>query len=166
MGLVERLKRRTPGSSPRTEAVGTTRSDNTRRPKSTTKTRRKHRTHGSTCKRNVILCHTQDAYTSQLSLLVLLNARSYATLRPVHHDDSERTIEFTKLHWVNARIDFSDFLLHISHLTYKETQHTALGYIEALEDSLVDALHLLHSHNISFPVSAENIWFLQGRHHE
>ncbi|KAI1271642.1 hypothetical protein F5Y07DRAFT_340610 [Xylaria sp. FL0933] len=34
---------------------------------------------------------------------------------------------------------------------------TQLSYLEALEKSLVDALDTLHSHNISFPISAKNI---------
>ncbi|KAI1317052.1 hypothetical protein F5Y16DRAFT_419941 [Xylariaceae sp. FL0255] len=38
-----------------------------------------------------------------------------------------------------------------------------LPHLDALEQSLIDALHLLHAHNISFPVSTSNIGFSRHR---
>ncbi|KAI0116357.1 hypothetical protein GGR51DRAFT_574683 [Nemania sp. FL0031] len=140
-----------PASESRPKAASTTRP----RPRdSVVKTRRKHR---SARKKNVIFCPTQESYSCQLSLLILLHTRSYGTLRPIRQDDSQRSIEFdyTTLPRASERISFGGLL---EALCYRGGV-ARLPYLEALEESLVDALQLLHSHSISFPVSAEEIEF-------
>ncbi|KAJ8133513.1 hypothetical protein O1611_g103 [Lasiodiplodia mahajangana] len=159
MDRLERLKLGTRQSHSRTTSVGTTRRGSTNTPQPAAKaTRQNHRR--ARRKRNVILCRTQEAYTCQLSLLILLHTRSYDTLRPVHQDDSQRSIKFdcATLPRTHYRVSFEGLLLN---LCYQDTIAIQLPYLNALEERLVDALQLLHSHNISFPVSAEDIEFSQ-----
>ncbi|KAI1360696.1 hypothetical protein F5Y08DRAFT_348527 [Xylaria arbuscula] len=157
MDRLERLKRQTRESRLRTATVGTTPRGSTNTPQPAAKaTRQNHRR--ARRKRNVILCRTQEAYTCQLSLLILLHTRSYDTLHPVHQDDSQRSIEFdyATLPRTSRRVSFEGLL---KNLCYQDTIAIQLPYLNALEESLVDALQLLHSHNISFPVSAKDIEF-------
>jgi hypothetical protein len=89
--------------------------------------------------------------------LILLSTRSFDALRPIGQDDSQRIIECdcAGLHGTN-RIPFK-FLLR--ELGSGDAISAQLRCLEALEESLIQALHLLHSHNISFPVSVEDIGF-------
>ncbi|KAI0432042.1 hypothetical protein F5Y09DRAFT_167460 [Xylaria sp. FL1042] len=157
MDRLERLKLGIRQSRSRTATVGTTPRGSTNTPQPAAKaTRQNHRR--ARRKRNIILCRTQEAYTCQLSLLILLHTRSYDTLRPVHQDDSQRSIEFdcATLPRTSRRVSFEGLL---KNLCCQDTIAIQLPYLNALEESLIDALQLLHSHNISFPVSAEDIEF-------
>ncbi|KAK5627742.1 hypothetical protein RRF57_003457 [Xylaria bambusicola] len=119
------------------------------------KTRRKH---DSARKKNVILCRTEEAYTCHLSLLILLHTKSYNTLHPIRQDNSQQSIEFDFASFPSAsyRVSFNDLL---EALCCQKTLPSKLPYLDALQQSLVDVLQLLHSHNISFPVSTSDIEF-------
>ncbi|KAI0403170.1 hypothetical protein F4802DRAFT_599315 [Xylaria palmicola] len=111
---------------------------------------------------DVIKLHTQETYTCQLSLLILLHSRSYGSLRPVRQHDAERIIEFDLAHMPRNSFGMRfDGLL--DSLSCEDTIAAQLPYLDALEASLVDALHLLHSRNISFPISARYITFWRRR---
>ncbi|KAH8163357.1 hypothetical protein CIB48_g4894 [Xylaria polymorpha] len=119
------------------------------------KTRRKH---DGARKKNVILCRTEEAYTCHLTLLILLHAKSYNSLHPIRHHDSQRSIEFDFASFPSAsyRVFFNDLL---EALCCQDTLPSKLPYLDALQQSLLDVLQLLHSHNISFPVSTSDIEF-------
>ncbi|KAI0535509.1 hypothetical protein GGR58DRAFT_441033 [Xylaria digitata] len=159
MDRLKRLKLRTHESRPGAPAVGATSRNSIKLPQPTAKTRQNHRrARKKAKKRNVILCRTREAYTCQLSLLILLHSRSYDTLHPIDQDDSQRSIEFdyATLPRTSCRVSFEGLL---KDLCCQNTIAIQLPYLDALEESLVGALHLLHSYNISFPVSAEEIEF-------
>lgn len=103
-------------------------------------------------------CHTEEAYTCHLTILILLHTKSYNTLHPVRQDDSQRSIEFDFASFPSAsgRVFYDDLLYA---LCCKESLPNKLPYLDALQQSLVGALQLLHSHNISFPVSTSDIQF-------
>ncbi|KAJ2996293.1 hypothetical protein NUW58_g1024 [Xylaria curta] len=103
-------------------------------------------------------CRTEEAYTCHLSLLILLHTKSYNTLHPIRQDDSQRSIEFDFASFPSAsyRVFFNDLL---EALCCQETLPSKLPYLDALQQSLIDALQLLHFHNISFPVSTNDIEF-------
>ncbi|KAF2973201.1 hypothetical protein GQX73_g303 [Xylaria multiplex] len=152
MDRLKRLKLRNP-------AVGPTPRNSIKPPQPTANTRQNHRrARKKAKKRNVILCHTREAYSCQLSLLILLHSRSYGTLHPIHQDDSQCSIEFdyAALPRTSCLISFGGLL---KDLCCEDTIAVQLPYLDALEERLVGALHLLHSYNISFPVSAEEIEF-------
>lgn len=103
-------------------------------------------------------CRTEEAYTCHLTLLILLHTKSYNTLHLIRQDDSQRSIEFDFASFPSAsyRVFFNDLL---EALCCQETLANKLPYLDALQQSLVDVLQLLHSHNISFPVSTSDIQF-------
>ncbi|KAI1419156.1 hypothetical protein F5Y12DRAFT_721048 [Xylaria sp. FL1777] len=103
-------------------------------------------------------CHTEEAYTCHLSLLIILHTNSYNTLHPIQQDNSRRIIKFDFASFPSAsyRVFFDDLL---EALCCQKTLPDKLPYLDALQQSLVDVLQLLHSHNISFPISASNIQF-------
>ncbi|KAI3343731.1 hypothetical protein F4824DRAFT_440887 [Ustulina deusta] len=106
-------------------------------------------------------CRTEEAYTCQSSLLILLNTKSYNTLHPIRQDDSQRSIEFDlSFPTASYQVSFNDLL---EALCCQETLPNKLPYLDALQQSLVDALHLLQAHNISFPVSTSYIAFSRHR---
>ncbi|KAJ2983254.1 hypothetical protein NUW58_g6280 [Xylaria curta] len=103
--------------------------------------------------------------TCQLSLLALLHARSYGTALVIHHDDSQHNIKYDYGHIPigSYRILFKVLVYHLSNLEPEALPSplpSPLPYIDALEESVLNVLHVLHSHNISFPVFAENIQLL------
>ncbi|RYO91426.1 hypothetical protein DL766_009852 [Monosporascus sp. MC13-8B] len=104
-----------------------------------------------------IQCRSDKAYTCQLSLLILLNARSCCTLRLIDQSDSRRSIEVRRPRAARS-IPFDDFLYRIGG---RDPFPIQLGHLDTLEESLVTALRLLHAKRISFPVSAEQIELLQ-----
>ncbi|KAI1349200.1 hypothetical protein F5Y01DRAFT_192129 [Xylaria sp. FL0043] len=147
--------------------------DGVQRPQPTGKTRRKHRIargqkvvcgQNALCsKQMVIRCRTQEDYTCQLSLLILLHTRSYATLCPIRQNDSERTIEYDYRTVPKTRYCFILLEDLGQELNNEHTIAAQLPYLEALEESLIGALHVLHSHNISFPVSTKGVKLVQQR---
>ncbi|KAI1270309.1 hypothetical protein F5Y18DRAFT_9824 [Xylariaceae sp. FL1019] len=149
MDRLKALKPATPASGPK---------DDRRYRAPAKKTRGEH---AGTHKKNVIYCRTEAAYTCQSSLLSLLNAKSYNTLRPLYQDDSQRSIEFNLSFPTGShQVPFSVLL---EALCCQETLFSKLPYLDALEQSLVDALSFLHSHNISFPISTSCIAFSRHR---
>ncbi|KAI1762462.1 hypothetical protein GGR53DRAFT_501540 [Hypoxylon sp. FL1150] len=99
---------------------------------------------------------SNDAYTCQLSLLIILHAQSYQTFRLVHHSDSQRIIKVERPK--ATYLHFDDLLYSIGGVEPFPLQPTEL---DALKESLVAALRLLHAKNISFPISAKQIELLQ-----
>ncbi|KAI2615394.1 hypothetical protein GGR54DRAFT_613255 [Hypoxylon sp. NC1633] len=99
---------------------------------------------------------SNDAYTCQLSLLIILNAQSYQTLRLVRQSDSQRIIEVERPK--ATHLHFDDLLYRIGGAEPSPLQPSEL---DTLEESLVAALRLLHAKNISFPISAKQIELLQ-----
>ncbi|KAI3318786.1 hypothetical protein HD806DRAFT_302640 [Xylariaceae sp. AK1471] len=167
MDCLERLKRRTRESRPRTATVRTLR-DSAECPQSTAKTRRIHcsarnnkkeKKKKERRKSGVIVCPTQEAYTCQSTLLILLHTRFRNTLHPIHQEDSQRTIEYDRAALSRSSRGLVSFDTLLQYLCWENTISIQLPYLNALEESLIDALRLLHSRNISFPVSVEDIEF-------
>ncbi|KAI1431268.1 hypothetical protein GGR50DRAFT_700239 [Xylaria sp. CBS 124048] len=102
-------------------------------------------------------------YACQLTLMIILYARSYGGLRPVEHFDSQRVIGFIdgNVPKDHIRIRFKDFLTHV---WFSQDRDRLRSYIDALEGDLLDALTLLHDHRISFPVGEHTIEFSIHRH--
>lgn len=92
-----------------------------------------------------------------MSLLIILNARKWPTPRLVRHSSSQRTIEVDPPR-ASRLIPFQEFLDSIGTQSCLPIQ---LRLLDALEESLVGALRLLHANNISFPVSIEQIALLR-----
>ncbi|KAJ3561514.1 hypothetical protein NPX13_g8917 [Xylaria arbuscula] len=92
-----------------------------------------------------------------MSLLIILNARKCPTPRLVRHSTSQRTIQ-VDLPRASLLIPFQEFLDSIGTQSCLPIQ---LRLLDALEESLVGALRLLHANNISFPVSIEQIALLR-----
>ncbi|KAI0427027.1 hypothetical protein F5Y09DRAFT_45581 [Xylaria sp. FL1042] len=106
---------------------------------------------------DLIRCRSDTAYTCQVSLLIILNARKCPTPRLVRHSTSQRTIE-VDLPRASLLVPFQEFLDSIGTQSCLPIQLRAL---DALEESLVGTLRLLHANNISFPVSIEQIALLR-----
>lgn len=100
-------------------------------------------------------CLTQNSYTCQLSIHILLHARSHdITLRPVRQDNYMRSIELE--HTAVPRFTASfDYL--IRSIEHQKKPFLSLHNLDELERRLVDAVKVLHANNISFPVSANVI---------
>lgn len=90
--------------------------------------------------------------------LLILQTKSYNTLHPIRQDDSQRTIEFDLASFPGAsyRVSFDDLL---EALCCEETLPAKLPHLDALQQSLVNAIRLLHSNNISFPLSTGQVEF-------
>lgn len=100
-------------------------------------------------------CLTQNAYTCQLSIHILLHARSRdITLRPIRQDDFLQSIELEPTSVPQPTVSF-DYL--INSLEHQKKPLVHLRDLDELEGRLIDALKILHSNNISFPVSANVI---------
>ncbi|KAI3321597.1 hypothetical protein HD806DRAFT_502974 [Xylariaceae sp. AK1471] len=138
-----------PSTNRRHIGEATTSRNNARRP-----SRRRVKPNRTNC--DVIRFRSDAAYTCQVSLLIILNARNCPTIRLVRHSDSQRTIE-ADLPGASRLIRFQEFLDSIGTQSSLPIQHHLL---DALEESLVSALRLLHANNISFPVSIEQIALL------
>ncbi|KAI1773956.1 hypothetical protein F4818DRAFT_87123 [Hypoxylon cercidicola] len=89
-------------------------------------------------------------YSCQLSLLIILNSRSFDTLRLISHDDSRRSIEAEHR---RTSISFHNFF-EDGRLPIK------LSHLRMLEERLVAALSALHANRIYYPISAGLVRFL------
>ncbi|KAI1330259.1 hypothetical protein F5Y16DRAFT_32881 [Xylariaceae sp. FL0255] len=107
--------------------------------------------------RDLIRCRSDAAYTCQLSLLIILNARNCPAPFPIRHSNSQLTIE-VDLPRPSRLISFQEF---IDRIGTKSCLPIQLNLLDALEERLTAALRLLHTNNISFPVSIEQIALLQ-----
>ncbi|GAP93197.1 hypothetical protein SAMD00023353_11000060 [Rosellinia necatrix] len=139
-----------PSTNGRYMREATTSRNNTRRPG-----RRRVRPNRTTC--DVIRCRSDAAYTCQVSLLIILNARKCPTPRLVRHSTPQRVIE-VDLPTASRLIPFQEFLDSIGTQSCLPIQP---HFLDALEESLVGALRLLHANNISFPVSIGQIALLR-----
>ncbi|KAF2967067.1 hypothetical protein GQX73_g6520 [Xylaria multiplex] len=102
-------------------------------------------------------CLSDAAYTCQVSLLIILNARKCPTLRLVRHSASQRAIE-VEFPRASQLIHFHQFLKSIGTQSYLPIQ---LHLLDTLEENLVSTLRLLHAKNISFPISIKQIALLR-----
>ncbi|KAI2606589.1 hypothetical protein GGR54DRAFT_644204 [Hypoxylon sp. NC1633] len=108
-----------------------------------------------------VLGPKEHTYICQQTLLDLLHAHSFHSLHPVCRNDAERSIEFDYAWFPVAsyRLGLGDVLLQLSYSLNVAAQRP---YLDAVQQSLVDALHLLHAHNISFPLSADRVQFARS----
>ncbi|KAI1109411.1 hypothetical protein F5Y14DRAFT_456058 [Nemania sp. NC0429] len=101
--------------------------------------------------RNLIRCLTQSSYTCQLSIHILLYARSHdLTLRPIGQNDSLRCIELKDTG--SSYNEPFDYL--VSTLDKIPNPQARLRTLDEFEESLVNAIQLLHANDISFPVTS------------
>ncbi|KAI1270053.1 hypothetical protein F5Y18DRAFT_2394 [Xylariaceae sp. FL1019] len=154
MDRLQALKQ--PTQKPRPRAAAATTATNT----TTTlaKTRRKH---GHRRKKNIFFCPQEQTYICQQTLLHLLHAHSFHSLHPVRRNDAERSIEFDYA-WSpprSYRLDLGHLLLQLS---YSRDLAAQRPYLDAVQQSLVNALHLLHARNISFPLEPDRVEFARS----
>ncbi|XXG93836.1 hypothetical protein Hte_000085 [Hypoxylon texense] len=96
---------------------------------------------------------TKKKYSCQLSLSIILYARSIDTLRVIRHDDTLRSIE-AEHH--ESSISFFDLF------SDGDFRTIPTGHLDKLEERFVAALSALHTNRIFYPISAKHVGFLQS----
>lgn len=96
-------------------------------------------------KRCTLKLSSEEKYSCQMSLLIILKARSFDTLRIVEVNDEEKSIKVDHQRW---NISIHDFFRGGIYLPIGPSD------LARLEECFVTALSALHKSRISYPISA------------